>query len=189
MKRVFTLFLCFTMVFVLSVPAFAENTNPSQLYPGEIFTSEKYVDPALVGSTCPGSVVPIDDYNEIPVYKETVVTYKDVYVTPTGQPSLGYVGGSNGFVFFFQEGGNKVNFTVTIKSKNVTFQAETGTESSSGSGYGAAIPAGSGYYKFRFLKKYTITTKIYDVYQYSQYKYSYQVHSTAYAITHDWVRA
>ena len=66
-----------------------------------------------------------------------------MYVTPTGQPGLGYRGGSGATVFFFSSGGSSTNFTVTINSAPFTFTAETGQTTSSGSGYAAAVPSGT----------------------------------------------
>jgi len=72
--------------------------------------------------------------------------------------------------------------------KNIEFTAETGKTKSYGSGYGDKVPSKSGYYKFEFIKYYTIRTKKIDVYKYGEYKYTYYVYDPSYSLSHRWVR-
>lgn len=76
----------------------------------------------------------------------------------------------------------------TIDTKNFTFTAETGTTTSNGQGYGAYVPSGAGRYRFDFIKYYVIHTKRIDVYQYSEYKYSYYIHDPQYSLSQRWVK-
>lgn len=92
-------------------------------------------------------ITPFNNHGESQV-TTNLTTYKTVYVTPTGQPSLGYEGDSGATVFFFETGGNSTKFTVKIDYKNVTFTAETGKSKSSGSGYSDKVPSSSGRYRF-----------------------------------------
>lgn len=211
-KKFFSMLLAISMLLAmsLSVPAFAAepsgkiykfagqamndeldstNENGKQIFRDPVIVSDYFIDPALIGSTNPSSIMPLDDYNEIPVVREVLTTNKDVYVTPIEQPSLGYKGGSGGSAFFFSTGGSSVKFTVTINYKLATFTAETGKAVTTGSGYGAPIPAGTGNYRFQFIKYYVITSKIVDVYQYGEYKHSYTLHFPEYSLGHRWVKA
>lgn len=188
MKRIFTFFLCITILVSFGIPAFADASGLGEMIPGETIIGEKYVAPGRIGLPYPNAAVPLDDYNEIPVVRDTIETKKTVYVTPAGQPSLGFEGGNGGFVFFYHTGGNSVKFSVTINAKLVTFYAETGKQTSDGAGYCAQIPMTSGRYQFQFQKNYVITTKIIDVYQYGQYKYSYETHSAPYSVGYRWVK-
>lgn len=188
MKRLLAIVVCITVLFSLGTPAFAAAIDNSRVFQDPVVREEVYIDPELVGTKMPGDIMVIDDYNEIPVVKETIVTEETVYVTPAGQPSLGYEGGSGATVFFFSSGGSSVKFTVTIATQNVTFKAETGKSTSSGQGYAAPVPSARGRYRFDFIKYYVITTKLVDVYQYGIYKYSYKVHDPQYSLSHRWVR-
>lgn len=98
----------------------------------------------------------------------TFTTYKTVYVTPTGQPKLGYIGGSRG--------------------GNVKFTAQTGKSVSRGSGYGDKVPSKPGNYKFQFIKKYTIKTQKIAIYKYGTYQYTTYSHSPSYALGHRWIK-
>lgn len=186
MKKIISAMLCLAMLLSLSTTAFAYTGN--QVIQEPTITSDKFIDPALVGTTIPGEIMPLDDYNEVPVVAGTYTTYKTVYVTPTGQPSLGYTGGSSGIVFFFDYGGSSSKFTITVNGVNVSLTAETGKVSSSGSGYGASVPSASGKYRFDFKKDYTIKSKKIDVYQYNTYKYTYYTHDPQYSLGHRWVK-
>lgn len=204
MKRFLSLFLALVMSLALAAPAFAAEPdgevftlgvelygageNGKQIFQDPIVVSEHFIDPALVGTTNPDGIMPLDDYGEIPRLREQFTVNKTVRVTPTQQPPLGYEGGSGATVFFFSTGGNSVKFKVTIKSKIVTFEAETGATTGSGSGYGARVPAGTGNYRFDFIKDYVITTKIFDYYQSGQYKYSIEVYDPQYSLGHEWVK-
>lgn len=209
MKRFLTLFLSLVMAFALAAPAFAAepddevftftdppmgvelydaDENGRQVFNDPAVVSEHFIDPALVGTTNPDGIMPLDYYNEIPYVREKLTTNATVPVTPTKQPPLGYRGGSGATVFFFSTGGSSTNFKVEINSEIVTFTAETGVTSSSGSGYAAQVPDGAGDFKFQFLKYYVITTKIVDVYQYGQYKYTYVLHFPEYSLGHRWVK-
>lgn len=46
----------------------------------------------------------------------------------------------------------------------------------------------SGYYRFQFIKNYTIKSKKIDVYKYNVYQYSYYVHDPQYSLSHKWVK-
>ncbi len=188
MKKLLNVILCLVMLSSLAVPAFAATESNTQVFKEATITGEKFVDPALVGMAMPGGVMPLDDYNEIPVVRDTLSTKETVYVTPSGQPSLGYKGGNDAFVFFFSTGGGSVKFTVTINMEAVTFTAETGKTATNGQGYGAYLPSESGNYQFQFIKDYVITTKIIDVYQHGIYKYTYMIHDPQYSLGHRWVK-
>lgn len=206
-KRFLSLLLALVMALSLAVPAFATepddgvfasadpsmgielygiDENGEQIFQDPVIVSEPFIDPALVGTTNPDGIMPLDDYGLIPRLREQFVTYKPVPVTPTQQPPLGYEGGSGAIVFFFSTGGRSVTFEVTINAKIVTFKAETGVATSYGSGYGAPVPDDAGNHIFKFIKHYTITTKIYDYYQGGQYKYSIEVHDPKYSLNHEW---
>lgn len=208
-KKFLSMLLAISMILVISVPAFATepsgkiskfagdttnvgvcstDENGEQIFKDPAVVSEYFIDPALVGTTNPDGIMPLDAYNEIPRVREIITTNETVYVTPTQQPSLGYRGGSGATVFFFSTGGSSVKFTVTIDSKLATFTAETGKTASSGSGYAAQVPDGTGNYKFEFIKYYVITTKIVDVYQYGLYLRSYELHDPQYSLGHRWVK-
>lgn len=75
-------------------------------------------------------------------------------------------------------------FTITVDAKYFTFTAETGKNASNGSDYGASVPSAAGKYRFDFIKDYVISTKKVDVYQYSEYKYSYYTHDPQYSLSH-----
>lgn len=208
-KRFLSLLLALAMSLAMAAPAFAAepddkaftfadpsmgvelynaDENGKQVFKDPTVVSEHFVNPALVGTTNPDGIMPLDYYNEIPYVRETITTNKPVYVTPTKQPSLGYRGGSGATVFFFSTGGSSTKFTVTINSELVTFTAETGVTASSGSGYAAQVPDGAEDYRFQFIKYYVITSKIVDVYQYGQYKYTYVLHDPQYSLGHRWVK-
>lgn len=208
-KRYLSLLLALVMALALAVPAFAAESNDEvftfadpftgvelygadqnskQIFKDTAVEGEHFIDPALVGTTNPDGIMPLDRYNEIPYVREIITTNQTVYVTPTKQPPLGYRGGSGATVFFFSAGGSSVKFTVTINSELVTFSTETGVANSSGSGYAAPVPDGTGNYRFEFIKYYVITSKIVDVYQYGQYKESFVTHNPEYSLGHRWVK-
>lgn len=188
MKKSFNVVLCLVILLSIAVPVAATAETDKQLFVEPTIVGDKFVDPILVDTTYPGDVMPLDNYNEIPVVTDTITSYKTVSVTPTEQPPLGYKGGSGGIPFFFSEGGKSVDFTVTIEAKNVTFTAKTGIYSRNGAGYAAPVPAEKGNYRFQFVKEYVITTKKTDVYQYGLYKYSYMTHDPKYSLDHQWIK-
>lgn len=188
MKKLWAIILSCVMICSLITPVSATTENNGQIIQEETIISETFVDPELVGTTISSEITTFDNYNEIPVVGDEFEEQKTVYVTPTGQPSLGYNGGSGAFIFFFSSGGSSTTFNVTIDTKNFTFTAETGTTTSNGQGYGAYVPSGAGRYRFDFIKYYVIYTKRIDVYQYSEYKYSYYIHDPQYSLSHRWVK-
>ena len=175
------------LVSISTVPTFAAVNNNEKIYYENSITTDKFIDPNLIGTTEPNAITPFNNYGESQVTKN-LETNKTVYVAPTGQPGLGYEGGSGAQVFFFETGGNSVKFTVKIDLKNVTLTAETGKTRSSGSGYSARVPSSSGKHKFEFIKYYKIKTKKIDVYKYGVYQYTYYVHDPQYSLSHRWVK-
>ncbi len=189
MKKWMSAFLCLVCVFSYALPALAASDEAESVrYIEETVVEEPVIVPELVGTTLQDGIMPCDYYNEIPRLGEKFITEKTVYVTPSGQPSLGYVGGSGAFVFFFQTGGSSVDVSFTVDGKIFSFTVESGSQTSTGSGYGAYVPSAAGRYKFQFIKEYTITTKRYDYYQYNEYKYSMYIHDKEYALSHRWVK-
>lgn len=188
MKRILSMILCVVIILSFATPALGVVEDDSIVIREPQIVSDVFIDPELVGTKLLNDIMPLDFYNEIPVVSDIFETKKLVYVTPTGQPSLGYVGGTGAFVFFFTTGGNSVKFTVTINAQNFTFTAETGSSTASGQGYGAPVPPSTGRYRFDFIKNYVITTKKVDVYQYTEYKYSYYLHDSEYSLSHRWVK-
>lgn len=187
MRKFMAILICLATLCAAINPAFAATIDNDVIYEERII-GDTFVDPELVGTTYHSDgIMPMDFYNEIPIVSKTFTTRKTVYVTPTGQPSLGYEGGEGNFVFFFETGGSSYKFTVSIDTKYVTFTAETGKTSSTGSGYGKMLPKAPGRYRFEFIKNYVITTKKVDVYQYSLYKYSYYIHDPQYSLGSRWV--
>lgn len=169
-------------------PAFAADSNSENLVRENTIVTDKFIDENLVGTVSPNRIVPFNNQGESQVTSGNYTTKKTVTVTPTGQPGLGYEGKSGGMVFFFKSGGSSQKFTVTINYKSFTFTAETGKTASYGSGYGASVPSTSGYYRFQFIKNYTIKSKKIDVYKYNVYQYSYYVHDPQYSLSHKWAK-
>lgn len=187
MKKVFCMFLSFFILMSISAPAFASSdSNP--VFQEDSVVSEPFVDPDKVGTTYPGGITTRDFYGERTVTRKTFTTHKTVYVTPTGQPSLGYEGGTNAFVFFFHSGGKTTNFSITVDAKRFILKAETGKSTSYGQGYGAPVPKNSGRYQFQFIKHYTIKTRVIDVYQGPEYKYTVYRNDPEYSLSHRWVK-
>ena len=175
------------VVGIMSIPFPAFAADDEKIVKEDTIITDKFVDPNLVGTSNSKGIMPLNNYGESQV-TTNYTTYKTVYVTPTGQPGLGYRGGSGATVFFFSSGGSSTNFTVTINSAPFTFTAETGQTTSSGSGYAAAVPSCTGYYRFDFIKNYTIKSKKIDVYKYNVYQYTYYTHDPQYSLSHRWVR-
>lgn len=170
-----------------SIPTFASTSsnNKGLIYHENIIEGEKFIEEDLVGTTIAGP----RSYGMTSKLLNTFTTYKTVYVTPTGQPKLGYIGGSGGGnVFFFESGGSSTTFTVSIDYKNVKFTAQTGKSVSRGSGYGDKVPSNPGNYKFQFIKKYTIKTQKIAIYKYGTYQYTTYSHSPSYALGHRWIK-
>ncbi|MFQ8921905.1 MAG: hypothetical protein ACLR60_08430 [Clostridium paraputrificum] len=162
----------------------ATTNSENLIYYEDTIEGEKFIEEKLVGTTIAGP----RSYGMTSKLLDTFNTYKTVYVTPTGQPTLGYRGGSEGEVFFFKSGGNSTIFTVTIDYKNVKFTDQTGKSATTGSGYGSKVPSKSGNYKFQFVKYYTIKTQKIAIYKYGTYQYTTYSHSPAYSLGHRWVK-
>lgn len=181
--------VCATSV---SSHAVADSIENDELIHEQTIVSERFVDPALVG-TAKGPVdqenqiIPFNVYGERHELKDTYVTNRTVYVQPTGQPGNGYVGGSGAWITFFDYGGDSYNFTVTVEFKIFSFTTDTGAVSGSGIGYSAQVPNFKNNYRFEFEKYYTIKTKKYDVYKYNIYQYSYYIQDADYSLDHRWV--
>lgn len=188
MKKLWAIILSCVMICSLITPVSATTENNGQIFREKTIISENFIVPELVGTTISSEITTFDYYNEIPVVGDEFEEQKTVYVTPTGQPTLGYEGGSGAFIFFFSSGGSTTTFTVTIDAKNFSFTAETGTTSSNGQGYGDYVPSDAGRHRFEFIKHYVIHTKRIDVYQYSEYKYSYYIHDPQYSLSHRGVK-
>lgn len=184
-KKVFCMFLSFFILMSISAPAFASSdSNP--VFQEDSVVSEPFVDPDKVGTTYPG-ITTRDFYGERTVTRGRYTTYKEVKTEPTGQPSMGYVGGSGAFVFFFESGGKSDKFSITVNGKIMTLYAETGRVATSGSGYGALVPKESGRYRFKFVKNYVIKTTVIDVYQGPEYKYTFYRNDPQYSLDHEWI--
>lgn len=159
---------------MMSIPlaTFAAENNTENIIQEDAIISEKFVDSNLVGSSLDKStsngMVRANNYGERQVTSANYTTRKTVYVTPTGQPGLGYRRNPNAKigvnVIFFSTGGSSTKFTVTVNYKAVTFTAETGRTTTKGNGYGDLVPAKAGNYRFQFIKYYTIKLKKIDVY-------------------------
>ena len=190
MRKLIILILCISFFFSIPSPTFAVDMNTESsktVYQEDTVDSEFFRDPNLVGETLPASVEPRGNYGERTVISDVFYSYPLVIVEPEGQPSGGYAGGSGATVFFFSSGGKSHKFTLTIDYKNFTFTAETGSESSSGSGYGAKVPGNPGAYKFQFKKYYTIKTTKIDVYLAGDvYSHSFYRHESTYTLSHEW---
>ncbi|SCK03385.1 Uncharacterised protein [uncultured Clostridium sp.] len=173
---------------ITSIPTFASintyDNSENLVYYEDTIEGIKFIEEELVGTTIPSP----RSYGLTSKLLDTFTTYKNVYVTPTGQPSLGYRGGSGATVFFFESGGSSTTFTATIDFKNVTLTAETGRTASSGSGYAASVPSTSGNHKFQFIKYYTIKTQKIAIYKYGTYQYTTYSHSPSYSLGHRWIK-
>lgn len=193
-KKVVLLFAVIIGIISSQISVYATSSNDEVGYIEETVISEKFIDPELVGTyrkiTVPkNNLVMLNNYGESHRKSGEYTTYKTVYVTPTGQPGLGYEGGSgDDSVFFFETGGSSIKFSVTIDYKVVSFTAETGASATYGHGHISRIPEKSGRYKFEFIKNYTIKSKKYDVYKYNEYKYSYYTHDPQYSLGKRWVK-
>lgn len=199
MKKLISLFLsivlgimCLVSVSSTSVSAGSKDENDGLIHEATII-SEKFIDPELVGTRL-SEVDPSNQATTFNAYGErhelsaTFTTKKIVYVKPTGQPALGYAGGTGAIISFIKVGGNQFKFTVKVDAKPFTFITETGKATYSGTAYSAQVPKYAGNYTFEFVKDYVITTKKYDIYQYASYQYSVYVHDPAYSLRHKWVK-
>lgn len=187
MKNLFKKFaLILTMIIsVGTIPTFASTNNENLIYYEDTIQGEKFIEEDLVGTTISGP----RSYGMTSKLLDTFTTYKTVYVTPSGQPSLGYRGGSGATVFFFESGGSSTTFTVSIDYKSVKLTAQTGKTASSGSGYAAKVPSSSGNHKFQFIKYYTIKTQKIAIYKYGTYQYTTYSHSPSYSLGHRWIKS
>lgn len=153
MKRLLCFALCFITVITLATPAMAVESRPQQWFTEEPIYSEKFIDPELADNkaTIDPNSIDLYNYGERTEIVDVFETKKTVYVTPTGQPSLGYEEAEDGYVFFFHTSGGTANFTITVDYKSFTFTAETGYATSSGSGNAYRIPTTDGRYRFHFI--------------------------------------
>lgn len=185
-------FVCFLSTFLfiitLTISTFATGSE-NILINEEITTNESHIEERKFATPDSEEVRPNDYYGERHVYRETIRTEKVVYCTPTGQPALGYEGGSDALVFFFETGGSSTTYTLTIEGQIVKLSVESGAQTGYGSGYGDYVPDASGRYKFQFIKRYVILTKVYDIYQGIDYKYTILVHENqGYSLSHRWLK-
>ena len=191
MRKFFCLALSLIMVIMLAAPAMAVETDSQQWFSEEPIYSERFIDPELANgkTTIDPNSVGLYNYGERTEIVDVFETKKTVYVTPTGQPSLGYEAAEDAYVFFFHTSGSTVNFSITVDYQNFTYTAETGYTSSSGSGTAYRKPTTAGRYRFDFIKNYVIkTTKIDVYYGGNEYQYTYYRHDPQYSLGYRWVK-
>lgn len=186
MKKMISLVLSLMMITCI-IPVSASSSVNDRIVEDTVF-SEPFVDPDKVGTTYPGEIATYDYYGERTVLREVHYVKKSVVVTPSGQPSLGYVGGSGATVFFFESKGSSVSVSFTVEGKALSITAKTEKTTSSGSGYAAPIPSTSGKYQFNFVKDYVIKVSIIDIYQGIDYKSTFYRTDPEYSLTHKWVK-
>lgn len=184
--------MCLISASSMAVLASSGNENDELIHEATII-SEKFIDPELVGTKLSevdpsNQVTTFNAYGERHVLSATFTTKKIVYVRPTGQPELGYAGGTGAIISFIKIGGSTFKFSVTVDAKPFTFVTETGKATYTGTAYSAPVPKYAGNYAFEFVKDFVITTRKYDIYKYTSYQYSIYVHDPAYSLRHKWVK-